>query len=215
MPSPTATAHPLYSLGLTNVRPMAGRTMLGNDATPLGIAALTQRLAAGDEAAFREFHAQYFDRLYQFLLVVARGQEHEAREALQETLLRVARSARPFDNETVFWCWLKAIARNAARDAGRKRSRYAALLHSFAFFKRPELPSAPATADARLTAVLDECLAELSADDRALVQGKYFSGATVTELAHRTGLTCKAVESRLSRLRHELRDRALAKLRQP
>ena len=185
------------------------------DAAPLGIAALTRRLAAGDETAFREFHAQYFDRLYQFLLVVARGQEHEAREALQETLLRVARHARPFDNETVFWCWLKAIARNAARDAGRKRSRYAALLQSFAFFKRPELPAAHATADARLSTVLNECVAELSADDRALVQGKYFSGATVAELAQCHGLTVKAVESRLLRLRRELRERALAKLRQP
>ena len=40
-------------------------------------------MAAGDEEAFREFHAHYFDRLYRFLLVVARGQEHEAQEALK------------------------------------------------------------------------------------------------------------------------------------
>ena len=43
-----------------------------------GVAELTRRLAGHDEEAFREFHARYFDRLYQFLLVVARGQEHEA-----------------------------------------------------------------------------------------------------------------------------------------
>jgi RNA polymerase sigma-70 factor (ECF subfamily) len=185
------------------------------DAVPVGIGSLTCRLAAGDEAAFSEFHAQYFDRLYHFLLVVARGQEHEAREALQETLLRVARHARPFEEEEVFWCWLKVIARNAARDDGRKRSRYTALLRSFAFFKRPELPAAPASVDASLTAVLDECLAELAEEDRALVRGKYFSGATVAELAQRYGLTLKAVESRLLRLRRELRARALAKLSRP
>jgi RNA polymerase sigma-70 factor (ECF subfamily) len=179
------------------------------------IATLTRRLAAGEEAAFREFHSQYFDRLYQFLLVVARGQEHEAREALQETLLRVARRARGFEDEEVFWCWLKVVARNAARDAGRKRTRYTALLQSFANFVRPLAPVSPAADDGRLTAVIEECLAGFAPNDRSLLEGKYLTGATVQELSTREGLTPKAIESRLMRLRRELRERVLAKLRQP
>jgi RNA polymerase sigma-70 factor (ECF subfamily) len=180
-----------------------------------GIAALTQRLAAGDESAFREFHALYFDRLYQFLLVVARGQEHEAREALQETLLRVARHAQPFAEEEAFWCWLKAVARNAARDAGRKRTRYTALLQRFASLLRPQSAPAPAAEDDRLTTLLADCLAEFPVEDRALLEGKYLHGATVAELANQTNLSIKAIESRLVRLRRELRERALHKLRQP
>ncbi len=187
--------------------------MPARPATPAGIAVLTRSLAAGDEAAFREFHAQYFDRLHQFLLVVARGQEHEAREALQETLVRVARKARAFDEEEAFWCWLKAVARNAARDAGRKRTRYFALLQNFSALLRPN-PS-PAPDDDRLTALLGDCLAELAADDRALLEGKYLRGLTVAELARQTGLSLKAIESRLARARQELRERALGKLRQP
>ncbi|HVY68617.1 MAG TPA: hypothetical protein VHH73_01740, partial [Verrucomicrobiae bacterium] len=100
--SATNLFHPL---GLTNARPVDGLSMPVRVDRPAGITALTRRLAAGEEAAFREFHAQYFDRLYQFLIVVARGQEHEAREALQETLIRVARYARPFADEEAFWCW--------------------------------------------------------------------------------------------------------------
>jgi DNA-directed RNA polymerase specialized sigma24 family protein len=87
-----------------------------------GVVSLTLRLAGGDEEAFREFHTLYFDRLYQFLLVVTRGQEHEAQEALQETMLRVARYARGFETEEAFWSWLKVVARSAARDAGRKQA---------------------------------------------------------------------------------------------
>jgi len=177
------------------------------------IAMLTRRLAVGEEEAFREFHAQYFDRLHQFLLVVARGQEHEAREALQETLLRVARHAREFDDEKTFWCWLRAVARNAARDAGRKRTRYRKLLETFAHFTRPALPTGPDADDDRLTAVIDECLAEFAPEDRALLHGKYLAGATVNELSAKEGLTAKAIESRLLRLRRELRERVLAKLR--
>jgi RNA polymerase sigma-70 factor (ECF subfamily) len=184
------------------------------ETAPGGAAALTRRLAAGDEAAFREFHEQYFDRLHHFLLAVARGSEHEAREALQETLLRVARHARAFDDEEGFWSWLKAVARNAARDAGRKRTRYRALLESFSTVARADAAVTPATGDGRLTALLGECLAEFDAEDRALLEGKYLHGLTIAELAQRTGLTAKTVESRLLRARRALRARALAKLRQ-
>ena len=53
------------------------------------IPGLTRRLAKGDEAAFREFHARYFNRLYQFLLAVARGQEEDAQEAVESRLGRL------------------------------------------------------------------------------------------------------------------------------
>ncbi|HEY5910173.1 MAG TPA: hypothetical protein VJA21_06165, partial [Verrucomicrobiae bacterium] len=42
---------------------------------------LTRGLRAGDERAYRDFHDRYFDRLYQFLVAVARGREDEAQEA--------------------------------------------------------------------------------------------------------------------------------------
>src|SRR5712672_86920 len=122
MPASIPNLNPLLALRLTGTR------TVGNPAT---IAALTRSLAAGEEAAFREFHALYFDRLYQFLLVIARGQEHEAQEALQQTLLRVLRYVRVFESEEIFWSWLKVLARSAARDAGRKQQRYAMLLQQF------------------------------------------------------------------------------------
>ncbi|MGO8699716.1 MAG: RNA polymerase sigma factor [Limisphaerales bacterium] len=173
------------------------------------VAVLTRQMAAGDEEAFRQFHELYFDRLYQFLLGVARGQEQEARDAVQETLVRVARAVRPFESEEVFWCWLKAVARNAARDAGRKQHRYFAFLQRFAFQPSP----APAGSD--LGVVLEECLVELDPEDRRLIEGKYLEGETVRELSADAGLTEKAVESRLLRLRRLLRERLLQKLREP
>jgi len=173
------------------------------------IVLMTRGLAAGDEGAFREFHAVYFDRLYQFLLVVARGQEDEAQEALQQTLLRVLRYARVFESEEVFWGWLKMLARSAARDAGRKRHRYWSLLQKFALFGRTELQAPQAPQEDSLRARLEESLQELEAADRRLIEGKYLGGATVKELGAQLGLTEKAVESRLARLRQQLRERLL------
>jgi RNA polymerase sigma-70 factor (ECF subfamily) len=178
---------------------------------PACIAGLTRRLAAHDEEAFREFHRLYFDRLHQFLLVVERGQEHEAQEALQETLLRVVRYARPFEVEDVFWSWLKAVARSAARDRGRRQRRYLNLLQRFTL--RWQLSKTQVFEEEdRLRELLEESLGELDATDRRLVEEKYLGEATVKELAAQTGLTDKAVESRLLRVRRELRQRLLKKL---
>jgi DNA-directed RNA polymerase specialized sigma24 family protein len=83
---------------------------------------LTTGLASANEEAFREFHRLYFDRLYYFLLIVCRGSHDEAQEALQQTLIRVVRHARAFETEETFWCWLKVVARSAARDAEENNS---------------------------------------------------------------------------------------------
>jgi RNA polymerase sigma factor (sigma-70 family) len=205
---------------VADVSPTVPSALTGFPTVPLpatndsssSVALLTRRLAAGDEAAFREFHAQYFDRLYQFLLVVTRGQEHAAQDAVQETLLRVVRHARKFENEDVFWSWLKAVARSAAQDGGRKQRRYAALLERFGL-GRPIADPRLGDREADLRDVLDETLAELEDTERVLITGKYLRGATVAELADETGLTEKAVESRLLRLRRQLGDSLLKKLR--
>ena len=176
-------------------------------------AALTSGLAAGDETAFREFHAEYFGRLLRYQLVLARGDEQSAREALQETFTRVARKVRRFDDEAAFWSWLTVLARSAAADGGRRRSRYRAMLQSLRpSWLRPPAEPVP-EADTRLHEYLDDALAVLAPEDRALIEAKYFSQATVRELAAQHGLTEKAVESRLLRLRRQLRERILRSLR--
>ena len=185
--------------------------------TPAAVVHLTRRLAARDEEAFREFHACYFDRLYQFLLLVTRGQEHDAQEALQETLLRVAKYAKEFQSEEAFWCWLKVVARSAARDAGRKRRRYFAVLEHFARVAlgwRNGAGNPGLQEENELQVILAECLTELSDGDRRLIEGKYLDGAAVKELSAATGLTDRAVESRLLRLRRQLREMLLKKLQE-
>jgi len=208
-----ATANSLLTLRLTG-KPTATEAAI-SETTPGHIARLTRRLAAGDDEAFREFHSLYFDRLYQFLLVIARGQEHEAQEALSETLLRVVRYARSFEREDAFWCWLKVVARSAARDAGRKRRRYFTLLQNFALRRRDGAEPWQAPEESRLTAILAESLGELTPEDRRLIEGKYLEGAAVKELSELAGLTDKAVESRLLRARRQLREILLKKLHEP
>ncbi len=176
------------------------------------VPALTARMARGDEAAFREFFTRYFDRLLRYLLVVAQGREEVAREALQLTMLRVARHVRRFESEAVFWSWLTVLARSAAIDEQRRSRRYAGLLERF-FRETPE-PVRPGAdeAETQLERRLAASLTTLPADERRLLERKYLDGASVRELAEELETTEKAVESHLVRVRRKLKQSLLARL---
>jgi len=73
--------------------------------------------------------------------------------------------------------------------------------------------NADAAAEARVNTALDHALAALTPDDRALLHEKYFSGASVRDLAEKRSVSVKAAESRLTRARAELRNHLLAALR--
>lgn len=210
---PELNANPVATLGTIGDEVEAERS--GDSSADSTVLTMTRGIAARDESAFRLFHERYFDRLYRLHLVAACGQEQVAQDALQETLLRVVRYARPFDSETVFWNWLRAVARSTARDGGRKRRRYLELLERFALHGATQPDPPFPSEDNTLEAALEEALAELEPPDRRLIEAKYLEGVTVRELAAQTGLTDKAVESRLLRLRQTLRERILKKLRRP
>jgi RNA polymerase sigma-70 factor (ECF subfamily) len=207
----TPSANPSLTFPLTGGKAVA----TGNDpdASSIQIAQLTCRLVDGDEVAFREFHARYFDRLYRFLLAVTHGNEQEAQEALQQTFLRILRYVRTFEREDIFWSWLKMVARSAACDGTRKQRRYLGLLERFTFWRQQGSSSATLPhEESWLLALLEESLAQLAPEDRLLLESKYVDGFTIKELAAQNGVTDKSLESRLERLRRSLRKRILKKL---
>jgi RNA polymerase sigma-70 factor (ECF subfamily) len=165
------------------------------------LAVLTRRMAAGAEDAFREFHAAWFQRLFRYVFVLMRGDEAAACDVTQETLLRVVRHVRGFEGEDEFWGWLTCLARSAAADHGRKASRYRRLLEKFSGQAPPPVPEPAFDPDE----VLQRGLAQLSAEDRALLQQKYSGGSSVRQMAERAGVSESAIESRLARARRELR----------
>ena len=178
------------------------------------IEVLTAAMAQGDEAAFREFYAAYFDRLLRYLLVVTGGNEEAAREALQLALVRVVRHVKPFVAEDKFWSWLTVLARSALADESRKRRRYFAFLERFTRQPAPE-PDAPSPgeADDQLHALLAAKLSALPADERLLLEQKYLLHQSVRTIADRQQTTEKAVESKLSRVRRKLKDALLGELK--
>lgn len=181
-------------------------------ADPAGIRALTGRMVRGDEDAWREFHGRYFDRLWRYLLVVTRGEEEAAREAVQLTFVRTARHIRRFESEAALWSWLTVLARSAVIDEQRKRSRYRAFLDRFRDWSQRQSGPAPHDADGLLRERLKSGLHEMPAADRELLERKYLAGASVRDMATERGDTEKAVESRLGRARQRLKTLILERL---
>ena len=103
---------------------------------PMPILSWTRALARGEEEAFRRLYDVYFLRLYRYLLVAAYGNEVMAQDAVQETMIRVARKVRPMGSEEDFWRWLTTVARNVLRDQARRQNRYRGMLDPRLFVLR-------------------------------------------------------------------------------
>ena len=167
---------------------------------------LTARMTTGEEEAFSAFHELYCDRLFRYLLVLCKGEEALARDLLQVTMLKVVRAIRVFETEEQFWNWLATIARHSFVDHIRRLKRGP----EFNFISRDEATNvaAPQSSDADtvLLSALERGLAELPADERALVESFYFQSATYRSLAVEQEISEKAIESRLARTRQKLRN---------
>lgn len=166
---------------------------------------LTAGLARGDDEAWSRFHREYGPAIFRQLLAGTWGDHDLASEALQLTYLRVARHARPCDSEPMFKGWLRVVARSVLNDCLRKRRSFRHLLR---FWQEQPVETPEETdAERHLAATLARAMQELADADRTLLEAKYYQGTPVRVLAVQLQLTEKAVESRLTRARAELRQR--------
>jgi RNA polymerase sigma-70 factor, ECF subfamily len=171
---------------------------------PSAILAMTKGAATGDESACRDFFNQYCDRLYRYFLVVTRGDEDFSRDLLSISMIKAVRGIRPMQTDADVWRWLTTIGRNAFIDHCRKNKRIIS----------NEIPQTLATAnpDQTLVHALNECMDELSPDERDVIERYYFDNESQLDVANATHTTRKAVESRLARIRQKLHAAILRKL---
>jgi RNA polymerase sigma-70 factor (ECF subfamily) len=171
---------------------------------------MTTGLAGGHDEAWSRFHLDYGPGIFRQLLAASWGDYELATEALQHTYLRVARHARPCDSAEMFASWLRLLARSALNDCRRRRASFWSRLVPEA--NALEAPAPEKANEDRLLAALDDALAQLTESERNLLMAKYLSDRSVAEIAGSLAVSTKAVESRLTRARAELRRHLLAAL---
>ena len=175
---------------------------------------LTQRLARGEEEAFRIFYDTYYERLSRYMLVVTAGDEDAASEALQGMLIRLVKYIRVFSDEGVFWSWLTVLSRSSLSDGKRKRRRYLAFLDRFR--QQSDLDRAPvkeAAASDGLADLLERRIRTLTQQEREFIELKYFAHLSARSIAEQMNISEKAVESSLVRIRRKLKQSLLQELK--
>jgi RNA polymerase sigma-70 factor (ECF subfamily) len=80
---------------------------------------LMLRYRDGDVRAFEVLVSRHRKPIYNFILRFVRDQEH-AEDVMQETFLRLIKSADGYERQAKFTTWLYTIARNLCVDASRR-----------------------------------------------------------------------------------------------
>ncbi|NOK06302.1 RNA polymerase sigma factor [Myxococcus xanthus] len=165
---------------------------------------------AGDARAFETLVRKHRTPVFNFILRFT-GHRARAEDVLQETWLKVVRSAGDYTPKAKFTTWLYTIARNLCVDSARKESyRQASSLEAPApGAERDEsrplgegLPDAGASPErgaynARLRPLLERALATLPDEQREVFTLREYSGIPFKDIAEVTGVSENTVKSRM------------------
>ncbi|MFP2913232.1 RNA polymerase sigma factor [Pyxidicoccus sp. 3LFB2] len=165
---------------------------------------------AGDARAFETLVRKHRTPVFNFVLRFV-GHRARAEDVLQETWLKVVRSAGEYTPKAKFTTWLYTIARNLCVDSARKESyRQASSLEAPAAGTdgdegRPlgeGLPDTGASPErgaynARLRPMLERALAALPEEQREVFILREYSGIPFKDIAEVTGVSENTVKSRM------------------
>jgi len=181
-------------------------------------AALVQRCAAGDEAAFAELVAEHRYAILQLGLNLL-GDEDEALDLSQEVFLTVFRKISSFERKSALRTWIYRIAINQARNRHRlwkrrHRNDQVSIDDHIAehgeFYSGEESTPDQVLAKKELAASLKRAFDSLPFDQRTAIVLREIDGMTIEDIATSMNMITGCVKSRLTKARRALR----AKLRE-
>lgn len=158
---------------------------------------LVTRLQQGDREAMDDLLLHHGALLrYVIAPIVQDSQERE--DCLSEVLMTIWERCGQYDPHRGNWhAWLTAVARNAALNHQRGLARHQGA---------EELPEELLLQKERQAALL-RALEQLPGGDRLLFYRKYYYQQSTAQIAAEMGLTERAVEGRLYRMKKTLRKR--------
>jgi RNA polymerase sigma-70 factor (ECF subfamily) len=163
--------------------------------------AMVRAMAAGDDAGLTALYDQLAPRILAVLdrMLATRA---EAEELLQEVFVELWRRAEQYrDDRGSVRAWAMTIARSRAVDQLRKRRRRRDGDHAPAGdgdLVAPESGRPDRAADRRQSELrVGAALAELSAEQREVLELAYFGGLSHSEIADRLGIPLGTVKSRI------------------
>jgi RNA polymerase sigma-70 factor (ECF subfamily) len=179
-------------------------------------AELIERIKAGDARATDELLRRHEARVYRFGLRMC-GNEDDARDVLQETLLAAFKNLPTFRGDSQVSTWLYQIARSFCIKQRRRREGEPAELESVDATEVKQLHGDEPQGDARTHArevgvLIQAAINTLQADYREALVLRDVEGLSAEEAAEVVGIEVGALKSRLHRARLALRQQLAAVL---
>jgi RNA polymerase sigma-70 factor (ECF subfamily) len=163
----------------------------------------------GDRGALEELFRRHSSVAYR-VAVRLLGHEHDARDAVQDGLLKAYDGLAAFDGRSGFRTWLLRIVTNAALDLGRKRRRRPVLRLTDPELSgdEPAVESDPSLGLRRedLQIVLEAALDRLSPEKRAAFVLFAEAGCTYKEIAAMKNKPIGTIMSRIHEARRKLQE---------
>ena len=181
------------------MNPLLHRNTDVNDAMVEPLPPLAERAGAGE--SFEALYRRTFPRVYGYVASLLRDSS-AAEEVTAQAFERAYRRRRTFrPGRGSADAWLFGIARNAALDELRRRSRTAALVTD-----PPDEAVAEPADDADRRATVRAALASLDPRERELIALKFHAGLSNAEIARVIGASESAAGTRLHRAVTKLRE---------
>lgn len=162
-------------------------------------AGLSGAIASGDAAALAEFYESRFEAMFALARGLTGRDEAFCLDVVQETMLRVARKARPMASDRDLDRWACRVLKSAALDLLRREKRRARR------DAQAGVPNSDAITPDRAE-LLRKGLASLAPEDALLVTLRFGHDATLEEAGRAVGATGDAVHGRIRRALRKLRD---------
>jgi RNA polymerase sigma factor (sigma-70 family) len=171
---------------------------------------LIDRIAAKELRAFEDLYRIYHPRLTRFLVNILH-RPHLAEEALNDTMLVVWRRPDSYNGSCKVSTWIFAIAYRTALKAMSRQD--APVEDKFAELR----PSDDADPEQELEhrqvqEILQDAMAQLSADHRAVLDLTYFHDAGYREIAEIMDCPVGTVKTRMFHARRHLKDMLAGRL---
>lgn len=172
---------------------------------PAEIPELLKRIGQSESAALEELHRLMAGRLFGLILIVLKDRT-EAEDTLQEVFLKIWKNAGSYQNSLGSPLgWLLTVARNAAYDRFRKRSRQARHLDQLETEMKEDAKNSRVTSGEDKLIGLEkrksirEALARLGKEQREAIELAFFSGHTQQEVSEKLGIPLGTIKARIRR----------------
>jgi RNA polymerase sigma-70 factor (ECF subfamily) len=164
---------------------------------------LLHRIAAGDRRAMEALYLRHHVRVYRFVLRLV-SDPVNAEDLTSDVFLEVWKHARRFEGRSQASTWMLSIARHKALSALRGRAPEPLEEEVLA-----GIPDASDNGEIALqrrerAATLQQCLTQLSAAHRQIVDLVYYHGQSIEDVAAITGVPQNTVKTRMFYARKHL-----------